>query len=88
MKRIRKSMAICLLIVIALLTCSCGAITEENIPNHRMGIEYHEEALRSYYILTDLETGVQYLSVPNAGTCVVVDHEGKPYIANGWRDYE
>lgn len=37
-------------------------------------------------LLIDKETGVQYLAVGNHGIIVVVDADGKPLIANGWRD--
>lgn len=33
----------------------------------------------------DTETGVCYLAM-RGGICVMVDHDGKPYVANGWRD--
>ena len=40
-------------------------------------------------LVTDRETGVQYLMNTNTGTItVLVDKEGNPYLANGWRDYE
>ena len=38
-------------------------------------------------LVTDRETGVQYLYNIHSGIfTVLVDHDGKPYIANGWRD--
>ena len=53
--------------------------------------EYREERMRReayemYSIFTDRETGVQYLS-RGESLVVMVDHDGKPLIANGWRDY-
>lgn len=40
-------------------------------------------------LVTDRDTGVQYLMNTNTGTCtVLVDKDGKPYLANGWRDYD
>ena len=40
-----------------------------------------------WYVLVDTETGVCYFR-SSYGTCtVMVDHTGKPYIANGWRDW-
>lgn len=40
-------------------------------------------------LVTDRETGVQYLMNIHTGTCtVLVDKEGRPWLANGWRDYE
>ena len=40
-------------------------------------------------LVTDRDTGVQYLMNTHTGTCtVLVDKDGKPIVANGWRDYE
>ena len=40
-------------------------------------------------LVTDRETGVQYLMNVHTGTCtVLVDKEGRPWLANGWRDYQ
>lgn len=55
-------------------------------------LEYQEGRIRAelydgYRILTDRETGVQYLS-RGESLVVMVDHDGKPLIANGWRDYD
>ena len=38
-------------------------------------------------LVTDRETGVQYLMNMNSGgVTVLLDKDGKPYLANGWRD--
>ena len=40
-------------------------------------------------LVTDRETGVQYLLNTHSGTfTVLIDKDGKPYLANGWRDYD
>lgn len=40
-------------------------------------------------LVTDRDTGVQYLMNTHTGTItVLVDKDGKPWLANGWRDYE
>ena len=40
-------------------------------------------------LVTDRETGVQYLMNTSSGEItVLVDKEGNPYISNGWRDYD
>ena len=40
-------------------------------------------------LVTDRDTGVQYLMNTHTGTfTVLVDKDGKPWLANGWRDYE
>ena len=39
-------------------------------------------------LVTDRDTGVQYLMNTHTGNfTVLVDKDGKPYLANGWRDY-
>jgi hypothetical protein len=35
-------------------------------------------------IVRDAQTGVEYISRANAGTCVVVDATGMPYIEDGF----
>lgn len=40
----------------------------------------------SLEVWIDTQTGICYLTSPD-GIEVMVDHEGKPFIANGWRDY-
>ena len=40
-------------------------------------------------LVTDRETGVQYLYNVRSGEMVMlVDKDGKPFISNGWRDYD
>lgn len=40
-------------------------------------------------LVTDRDTGVQYLMNTHTGTfTVLVDKDGKPWLANGWRDYD
>ena len=39
-------------------------------------------------LVTDKDTGVQYLMNTHTGAfTVLIDKDGKPYLANGWRDY-
>lgn len=39
-------------------------------------------------LVTDRETGIQYLmNTYEGGFIMLVDKDGNPYIANGWRDY-
>lgn len=58
----------------------CGA-ADDTRPE-RMRIERYDE----YRIYTDRDSGVQYLS-RGESLVVIVDRDGKPLIANGWRDY-
>ena len=87
-----KRVIILTAIMVAVLT-ACGsprlfekADAIEN-PN-RFRIESGGTAI-GVALVTDRETGVQYLMNTNTGTItVLVDKEGNPYLANGWRDYE
>lgn len=67
-------------LLLALLLAGCG--TPED---HRMRTL---ERTAEYSILVDTDTGVCYIRNAGAGGyCVMVDHNGNPYIANGWRDW-
>ena len=40
-------------------------------------------------LVTDRDTGVQYLMNTHTGSfTVLIDKDGNPYLANGWRDYD
>lgn len=43
------------------------------------------ESQADYKIVVDTQTGVEYL-MRYGNTTVLVDQNGQPYIANGWRD--
>lgn len=66
------------------LLFGCGASRKTTA---RFRVTDDADSYWSIYRIVDTETGVQYISVPNGGTCVIVDRDGKPLIANGWRDY-
>ena len=75
----RKALiALCVFILAVLCFSSCnemGAYTGGNA--ERMTVVYNG----GYVIIhRDNETGVQYISRSNCGTCVMVDKDGKPYI--------
>lgn len=67
-----------IVILMALLLTGCQKPDEGRIRVIREG--EHE-------IYIDTETGVCYLHTSYGGLCVMVDRNGNPYIANGWRDY-
>lgn len=41
-----------------------------------------------YTIAVDTQTGVEYLWTQKGNVTTLINHEGKPYLANGWRDYD
>lgn len=78
-------------ILLALTLVGCGresvvrrADTIEN-PN-RFRIESGGNMV-GLALVTDRETGIQYLvNIAHGGAVMLVDQDGNPYIANGWRD--
>ena len=77
-----RAFIIALSISIALLVTGCG---------HRATRQYDGRMKNAgagavWEILVDTETGVCYLRTYNGGACVMVNQDGTPFIANGWRD--
>ena len=76
----KKLILIALILTACLSLCSCGqeidntAITE----NESRFVVVFEDFYVTVYM--DKQTGVQYFSKHDAGTCVVVDEDGKPLI--------
>ena len=82
MSRRRTDLRIIAAALIAIMLLGgCGAPEKEE---HRMRVLQRGEDCT---ILVDTDTGVCYLRTSYGGLCVMVDHTGKPYIANGWRDW-
>ena len=69
-------------VLMTVLLVGCGETSEA-----RFRVTDDDGSRYRIYRIVDTDTGVQYLSVPNGGTCVIVDRDGKPLIATGWRDY-
>ena len=77
MKRI---MALLMAAILAAILIGCGTPEDHRMRTLDRTVEYK--------ILVDTDTGVCYIRyVGNGGFCVMVDHNGNPYIANGWRDW-
>ena len=67
---------------ISILLAGCGTVKEPRQYDSRMKVTGKASG---HLILTDRETGVCYL-VTTTGVCVMVNQDGTPYVANGWRD--
>lgn len=39
-----------------------------------------------YWVMVDTETGCCYVFGARGGVCQLTNHDGSPYLANGWRD--
>lgn len=76
----KKIMAIilCVLLVVSLTACNWNAsCTDTSKSDGRMKLIFNDGFAIIY---VDTETGVQYFSRSNCGTCVMVDENGNPII--------
>lgn len=87
-KRIAAIIAVLAIILIVLLIIAgCGKsdekyyFTEEGSPRFTV-----IERGADYTIAVDTQTGVEYLWTEKGNVITLIDHEGRPYLANGWRD--
>lgn len=81
-------------IIVCFSVCGCAgpleAHTSSGKPLEHERFRIVEGNIDSQAILVDTETGVEYLWISEysrAGLTVIVDHEGKPLIAPGFKDY-
>ena len=72
--------------IIALTVIGCGEKLNEptTIAGERLK---QTDAVGLARIYVDMETGVCYIANIYGGIEVMVDHDGKPYIENGFRDW-
>ena len=84
-----KHFAIALSISVAVLLAGCGRVKADAFDNpQRFRIEAGGSSV-GVALVTDRDTGVQYLMNTHTGNfTVLVDKDGKPIVANGWRDYD
>ena len=71
--------------------CSCGKKTTAAAADQPKQYDGRwKNAGNDYFLHTyiDTETGICYAVTTKGGICVMLDHDGKPYVANGWRDYD
>ena len=76
----KKIMAIilCVLLAVSLTACTWNTpSTDTSESDGRMKMIFNDGFAIIY---VDTETGVQYFSRSNCGTCVMVDENGKPVI--------
>lgn len=77
---IKKPLAVLVGLVLAISLCSCSFNSPETYTagnDNRMVLIFNDGFCLIY---VDTETGCQYLSRSNAGTCLMVDAEGKPIL--------
>ena len=84
----KQIVSLLLALLIAAAIAGCGVEKEPLQYKDRM--QYAgctiKDGIETAYIWIDSETGVCYLQ-SRTGITVMVDREGKPFIANGWRDW-
>ena len=83
-----KPFAIALSVSVVVLLAGCGRVKADAFDNpNRFRIEAGGSSV-GVALVTDRDTGVQYLMNTHTGNfTVLVDKDGKPWLANGWRDY-
>ena len=77
---IKKLLVVLVSLVLVVSLCSCGLNTSETDMagnDNRLVIIFNDGFC---IIFVDTETGCQYVSRSNAGTCLMVDAEGKPLL--------
>lgn len=86
----RNKMIIILAALLAVILSGCGSTLKADAfdnPN-RFRVEAGGNNV-GVALVTDRDTGVQYLMNTHTGAfTVLIDKDGKPYLANGWRDYD
>lgn len=75
---------VAILLAVGLLISAVRSIDSKKETTNRMKVV---ERGAGYKIMVDTNTGICYLST-DGGVTVMYDHEGVPYIENGWRDYD
>lgn len=84
-----KHFVIALSISVAVVLSACGRTRPDAFDNpNRFRIEAGGNSV-GVALVTDRDTGVQYLMNTHTGAfTVLIDKDGKPYLANGWRNYD
>ena len=94
LKAIIDALALGVLILVLLLMVmwlsGCGKEEPPMQYKDRMkfaGWSYAYSPSKQIGVWIDTETGVCYCGA-NGKLTMMVDHDGRPFIANGWRDYD
>lgn len=72
-----------------LLFVGCGSTDESPFFHEGSSKRFNTiESQLSYKVWVDTQTGVEYLMTEYGNVTVLVDKDGNPLLANGWRDYD
>ena len=82
------AITILFLLIVAAYISSCGK--EEQPMQYKERMKFAgwscQSPSKQIGVWIDTETGVCYCGA-NGHLTVMVDHDGKPFVANGWRDF-
>lgn len=78
MNKMRKVICVILVAVLAVTLSSCANERQQVGDGARITWLYYS-ALNGCSVFRDNETGIQYLSVSNGGTCVLLNIDGTPF---------
>lgn len=88
----RQAIIIAVLFVVLLILLflsGCGSTDESMFFYEGSSSRFNTiESQFSYTVWVDTQTGVEYLMTNHGNVTVLVDKDGKPLLANGWRDYD
>ena len=89
MKRVVWIILMITVLIVLLSACSRKDTREPLLYNGRMRYAGTtlDRGISSGYIWIDTEPGVCYIESNTGVFTVLVDRDGKPFIANGWRDW-
>lgn len=87
MKRLCFSIALNV-VLLCIVIVLCGAVFEsEEVSARSPQLYVNRMKYVGSSIYVDTETGICYLHGSGAYT-LMLDHDGMPFVANGWRDYD
>ena len=88
LRGILYAMLILAAVVLIIFVCAgCGGSNARTYaPKQYEGRFVHAGNSGYLHTYIDTETGICYAVTGKGGICVMLDHDGKPYVANGWRD--
>lgn len=76
------------LMLVAIYCNGCGKQSAPAPLQYEGRMKYAGTSGTLMEVWIDTETGICYLLQYKGGIVVMVDHDGKPFVANGWRDYD
>ena len=76
------------LLLVAMYCNGCGKQSAPAPLQYESRLKFAGMSGTTFEVWIDTETGICYLAQTDGGLTVMVDHDGKPFVANGWRDFD